>query len=145
MNTEEKRFHAAVSAMQGLLTHADWISAGWVATADASIDMADALLEQLDKRKPKPKADALLAELDRTAVAKESLTPQPDADGWIAHKPGDPVPCELDLRIDVKIDSEIIRYSQTAGYWRGDSDLESSWNDCGEFSIIAWRPANTSA
>lgn len=199
MNTEEKRFHAAVAAMRGLLTHADWISAGWVATADASIDMADELLEKLDKRKPEPKADALPAELDATAVVKESLTPQPqgfpdfqkwtayeglgtikegdedifahrnlsslterhnraiasirawamreaespqpEADGWIAHKPGDPVPCEFDLRIDVKIASGIIRYGQTAEFWRGLEGDGGNWSDCGEFSIVAWRPA----
>ena len=125
MNTEEKRFHAAVAAMQSVISTCDQDEAIPGNIAYWSVAMAD----------------ALLAELNATAVVKESLTPQPEADGWIAHNPGDPVPCKLDLRIDIKIASGIIRCGQTAEYWRGVSDLESNWNECGEFSIIAWRPA----
>ena len=125
MNTEEKRFHAAVAAMQSVISTCDQDEAIPGNIAYWSVAMAD----------------ALLAELNATAAVKECLTPEPAADGWIPHKPGDPVPCNLDLRVDVKLASEIIRYNQTAGYWRGVSDLESNWNDCGEFSIIAWRPA----
>ena len=64
MNHEEKRFHAAVSAMTGLLSDANWRDQGWEVLADASIDMADALLEKLDP------------------------------DGWIPHRSGDPMPCD---------------------------------------------------
>jgi len=125
MNTEEKRFHAAVAAMQSVISTCDQDEAIPGNIAYWSVAMAD----------------ALLAELNATAVVKESLTPQPAAAGWIAHNPGDPMPCSLDLKIDVKIANGIIRYNQAAGFWRGSSDLESNWSDCGEFSIVAWRPA----
>lgn len=135
MNTKEKRFYAATVAMAHLMIPENF--AGVLEAAESKkMDVSKAMAEGAVHL-----ADALLAELDATAVVKESLTPEPDADGWIAHKPGDPMPCNLDLKIDVKIARGIIRYNQAAGFWRGPSDLESNWSDCGEFSIVAWRPA----
>ena len=136
MNTEEKRFHAAVAAMHAMLT-----DDGWLGSITETAKQFGDHTEVHIARTSVGFADALITELDRTAAVKDSFTPQPAAAGWIAHNPGDPMPCSLDLKIDVKIANGIIRYNQAAGFWRGSSDLESNWGDCGEFSIVAWRPA----
>lgn len=75
MNKEQQRFLAAISAMTGLISDADWRLHGWKewkALADASIDMADALLAELDRTKPEP----------------EPLQPEgfPDFQKWIAYE-----------------------------------------------------------
>lgn len=55
MNKEERRFLAAVSAMTGLLSDADWRGVGWEVLADATIDLADTLLAKLDRATPETK------------------------------------------------------------------------------------------
>lgn len=55
MNKEERRFLAAVSAMTGLLSDADWRAVGWEVLADATIDLADTLLAKLDRATPETK------------------------------------------------------------------------------------------
>lgn len=120
MNTEEKRFHAAVAAMQSVISTCDHDEAIPGNIAYWSVAMAD----------------ALLAELDRTAVVKESLTPEPEADGWIAHKPGDPMPCPVKAKIRIQTEN---------GYMSSDWNYAWTfdWRDTKEpgDNIIAWKPA----
>lgn len=52
MTKEEQRFTAAVAAMNGLLANTDWIKSinNDERVVSASIYMADALMEELDKK-----------------------------------------------------------------------------------------------
>jgi hypothetical protein len=77
-------------------------------------------------------ADAIIAELDRTATIRESLTVPAD-DGWIDHVPTDPIPDSC----------EKVRFSD--GYEAEWDDYDDRcWNhtdsDIGNH-IIKWRPA----
>jgi hypothetical protein len=126
MTTQEQRFHAAVAAMQGLL-----------ASPDSFTSEAPSRAVRL--------ADSLLAELDRAATVKELLTVQPDADGWIPHRPGDPMPCDPETLIWVKLrdPSFVDRSPETAGYWDEEDDHASNWRNADSInSIIAWKPAD---
>jgi hypothetical protein len=80
----------------------------------------------------------------RTATAQtfwmDGVTPPTsggtDEDGWIEHKPGDPMPCDGKAIIDTKHPSGGEVINQEAKFWqRGFSDW---WKD-GE--ITAWRPS----
>lgn len=66
---------------------------------------------------------------------QQAKPPQPDADGWIPHRPGDPMPCDEDEKLLVK---------------REDGSENNSWilaryfdwgKDNGGDNIIAWKPA----
>jgi hypothetical protein len=119
MNKEQQRFHAAVAAMQGILAserqdfyHAD----------------ADSLAVTAIKY-----GDALLAELDRAATVKESLTVQPNDDGWHRHIPGDQMPDIKAERIEImtrdgSLNSGNPRYFDFGISFGDDSD-----------EIVAWR------
>lgn len=134
---EEMRFEAAKAAMQGILSncfdarHPDEssISSTWAAKVAVC------------------QADALLAELDRTAPKPE--TPSPDADGWIEHRPGDPMPCDGDLKVFVRLMDGMERVSShKAKWWAGHGASESELADYWKATlhgkgnpIIAWKPA----
>jgi hypothetical protein len=64
---------------------------------------------------------------------------QPDADGWIPHTPGDPMPCNPDERVEVKLGNGLCSDSSGRGsslwYW-GDSCMKGG-------VIVAWRPAQS--
>lgn len=118
MTHEEKRFQAAVAAMQGFAAAFDRIY-------DAPVKITSMAVEY---------ADALLAELDRTAAVKDSLTVQPDEHGWISHKPGDPYPCSKNHFVCVRFrDGDICGPAQP---------FALRWSDLGtDGDIIAWKPA----
>lgn len=130
MNTEEKRFHAAVAAMRT-------IALAYYTNKDA----ASAIREQSDSIGIGPdegiirfaieRADMLLAELDRTKWERKA-----DADGWIPHRAGDPMPCPGNHKILVKTEdfyeSEDWSYAFTFD-WRDSSEPGQN--------IIAWKPA----
>jgi hypothetical protein len=68
---------------------------------------------------------------------KKNEAPQPDAGGWIAHKPGDPMPCDGELLVDVKIQNGLKPKGKMASCF--------SWGDIDEHgiggvNITAWRP-----
>lgn len=127
MNEEEKRFHAAVAAMQGLLSTETGYGVSFELTAKDAIQHAD----------------ALLAELDRTTV-KQPLTVQPDDDGWIAHIPGDPMPCDGEMEVRIRC-ADGYECGGTAEFWSGSHDDIDLWtgegSDDPESRIIAWKPA----
>ncbi len=116
---EEQRFHASL-AFATVLLSAQRITG-------TSFCMAEAM----------EYADTLLAELDRTAPKPE--TPIPNADGWIAHRPGDAMPCDGDLQVFIrqKKDSQIEAYGEyrPARDWIWSDDIPES------AKIIAWKPA----
>lgn len=129
MNREEQRFHTAVAAMQGYL---------------ASFSAADSF--PTDKQIAEESvriADALLAELDRTTV-KQPLTVQPDAEGWITHVPGDPMPCDGEMEVRIRC-ADGYECGGTAEFWSGSHDDIDLWTGRGaddpESRIIAWKPA----
>ena len=123
MNEEEKRFHAAVAAMQGILSHPPH----YLPDDFDGKDVAGLAREY---------ADALLAELDRTADHSVDANKMvPDADGWIPHDGGEQ-PCPDDTLILRKYRSGAI-YNDPAPagdyYWG---------HDFASCDIIAWKPAN---
>lgn len=71
-------------------------------------------------------ADAMLAERNKQS------TPQPDTDGWITHKPGDPMPCDANARIDVLLRNGE-QNSNLADWYM--------WDWEGSSAILAWRLA----
>jgi len=101
------------------------------------------------------RADALIAELERTAsTVKESLTvqkpdpadfntgdrsgylPDPGNDGWIPHNPGDPMPCEPDLKVFMRFeDGTETNVPTIAATWRWKNTGSPPWK------ITAWKPA----
>jgi len=63
--------------------------------------------------------------------------PKPDADGWMPHVPGDPMPCALDdIIVAMLRDGHICE--QTPAYLFCFAKDEHSPNE----EIIAWKPAN---
>lgn len=70
--------------------------------------------------------------------------PQPDADGWIPHVPGDPMPCDGDLEVDVKfVDGDISNQNaaRSAVFWNDDPYNNWTGDKCPkDAQIIAWRP-----
>ena len=77
------------------------------------------------------RADALLAEL-----AKRASAPAPDADGWVPHTPGDPMPDTGGAMLQVKF-GDGGEYSGTAEYWQPEFEEP----ECGspESQIVAWK------
>jgi hypothetical protein len=67
---------------------------------------------------------------------KQNAAPQPDADGWIPHVTGDPMPCDGDIIVEVKRRDKAIPNAPTLGRCRYWGDLKS----LREVEIIAWRP-----
>lgn len=57
MNTEEKRFHAAVAAMQGFFSVCSQTGMfpSFKEVSEEAVKYADALLAELDRTKPEPK------------------------------------------------------------------------------------------
>jgi hypothetical protein len=116
MTKRQQRFHAAVAAMQGMLANANTM---------AHETMGYSLAKSAIKH-----ADALLAELDRNAPKDE---PRPKADGWHRHIPGDPMPCDPDARILVKLRDGHIGEDPAYLFDFGKGAVE-----CPE-EIVAWR------
>ncbi len=80
-------------------------------------------------------ADALLAELDRTAPKPEA--PSPDDDGWIPHRPGDRRP-NFDGRVEVRYQNGETDSDEVYGFHWG---KHSGGFLNPEYAIIAWKPA----
>jgi hypothetical protein len=58
---------------------------------------------------------------------------QPDPDGWIPHVPGDPMPCDGEMLVDVMMSGYEDNVGTPADVW--------SWRkDQGCYNIEAWRP-----
>jgi hypothetical protein len=135
MTQEQMRFQAAAMAMQGLSSNYQWgvnrmkslkpdenLEA---AIAGDSIELADALLSTL-------------------YPSNEKSLPT-DTDGWIAHRPGDPMPCDHDLMVCVRfIDGEEDEGDHDAGFWNGVDGSVSFWDENGFETIIAWKPSKKS-
>jgi hypothetical protein len=120
MTKQDQRFHAAVAAMQGILSGK--VAPQDRATADFNGDgLASYAVEY---------ADALLAELEKTAPKDE---PQPDAGGWHRHIPGDPMPDIKAERIDIMTRDGAIN-SGNPKYF----DFGISFGDDSD-EIVAWR------
>lgn len=117
MNHEEKRFQAAVAAMQGFFSVCSQTGMfpSFKEVSEEAVKYADALLSELDRTKPDP------------------VTPQPDADGWIPHKPGDPMPCAGHDIVLVRFrDMEEVGPTSPVGL---------RWTGLGtDGDIIAWKP-----
>jgi hypothetical protein len=69
-----------------------------------------------------------------------------DAEGWISHTPGDPMPCDPETLVKVKFggsDTFEEGLSTRANYWaRGSDGPEDCWTgENTESQIIAWKPA----
>jgi hypothetical protein len=127
MKTEKMRFEAATAMMQALVSNPEWDTCNWETIAGAAVDAADCLLEALAKYPP----------------AEKSLPT--DTDGWIAHRPGDPMPCDHDLMVCVRfIDGEEDEGDHDAGFWKGVDGSVSFWDENGFETIIAWKPAKKS-
>lgn len=115
--------------MQSLMRHEGYIYVHWKNLAKYSVEIAD----------------YLLADLDATAVSNEPQTPQPDADGWIPHRPGDPMPCGGDMSIVVKHGDGVTTNPEKARFWDGSDDDINCWTGKGcekpTWAIVAWKPA----
>ncbi len=68
------------------------------------------------------------------AEAKETLARFPD--GWIPHKPGDPMPCDPDMYVEAKLRNGEILGGSRAQIWAWHSMPELAGRE-----IIAWKPA----
>jgi hypothetical protein len=115
MTKQEQRFHAAVAAMQGIL-FANPENCEIEDCAKASVSMADALLAELEKTAPKDE-------------------PQPNADGWHRHIPGDPMPDIKAERIDIMTRDGAINSGKPKYF-----DFGISFGDDSD-EIVAWRAA----
>lgn len=123
MNREQQRFelikHLAGAAMPSEGFNPDYVD--WPKIkgdlAKCCVEIADALLSELDRTKPEPE------------------TPQPDADGWIPHRPGDPMPCDGEMMVFTMFqDGELSTESYHA--------KRLCWTAINvSFAIIAWKPA----
>lgn len=73
--------------------------------------------------------------------------PAADAEGWIPHKAGDPMPCDGDMMVDVRFQYGAEQYDCPAGDYCGAADegAGSTWwlGKAGDMSIVAWRPARS--
>ena len=49
MTNEQMRFEAAKAAMQAMITNPQWDTSGWETIAEAAVDAADCLLQQLSR------------------------------------------------------------------------------------------------
>lgn len=109
MNREQQRFELAKAYSLKLMEDTD---RGPQEVAEASVFLANKVLAELDRTKP-----------------------QPDADGWIPHRPGDPMPCHEETMCYRKYRSGKIGAKDKAGNY--------SWSEWigGVTEIIAWKPA----
>lgn len=71
-------------------------------------------------------ADAMILER-RKCMAPEKVERE-----WIPHKPGDPMPCDKSMLVDIKIEGGSSYADQAAN--------KINWSDCFR-PVIAWRPA----
>ena len=61
--------------------------------------------------------------------------PAPDAAGWRTHRPGDPMPCAGDLRVDVMLGGRTLGLCEEADIWCwSDSPISTA-------QVTKWRPA----
>jgi hypothetical protein len=65
---------------------------------------------------------------------KQDSKPQPDADGWIPHVPGDPMPCDGDALVDTRF-----KCGQESTGKELAKNFDWKWNGK-SFAIAAWRP-----
>ncbi len=120
MNREYWRYKFAGQAMQGILSHPPH----YLPDDFDGKDVASLSREY---------ADALLAELDRTAPK-----PQPDADGWIAHRPGDAMPCDPLALVRVEFadgSRSMTAHVANSYHWTKRTEHPSA-------NILAWKPAD---
>lgn len=69
--------------------------------------------------------------------------PQPDAEGWITHVPGDPMPCDGEMEVRIRC-ADGYECGDTAEFWSGSHDGIDLWTGRGadrDAQIIAWKPA----
>lgn len=68
---------------------------------------------------------------------------QPDAEGWITHVPGDPMPCDGGMEVLILCADGYV-CGDTAEFWSGSHDGIDLWTGRGadrDAQIIAWKPA----
>ena len=103
--------------MQGILAFGYWETHPVPVIASWSVELGDALITELDRTKPE----------------QEKL--EPDADEWIVHHPGDPMPCGGNAKIFFKLAGGVV-----SPCWYRARYL--NWGkDKGGDSVIAWKPA----
>lgn len=79
-------------------------------------------------------ADAWYAVPKSALPDEKPAKPEPDAEGWIPHTPGDPCPCGADDKVEVKL-----RDGDEPGEWCAEKYNWSLTPSNGR-QIIAWRP-----
>jgi hypothetical protein len=126
MTNEKMRFEAAKAAMQGLLTNPYWDGCDFGKITKAAVNAADCLLQAF-------------------YPSTEESSTVADSEGWIAHKPGDPMPCDEDLMVWVRFADGIQDKYNHAGFWKGVDGSVSFWDECGDATIIAWKPSKLTA
>lgn len=138
---EEMRFEAALFALQGTIANSN--ADIFRMARDSAKRHGDKSTQQTFAREAVEYADALLAELDRTATKPEM--PSPDADGWIAHRPGDPMPCDGLTKVRIKRRDGKAENICHASFFDTDEDGSNWWTGEGMrdpgTQIIAWKPA----
>ena len=82
--------------------------------------------EGYSENSPGYMADAMLLE------RRKRMAPEKVEREWIAHKPGDPMPCDGKMLVDIKIQGGASYADQVA--------IETDWSDCFR-PVTAWRPA----
>lgn len=100
-------------------------------------------MEAIWPRDMRPTMSGLLAIWE--AMHEAAVYEGADANGWIPHKPGDPMPCDGNMMVDVRFAYGGERYRVLArDYYGKDHEcVESDWwlGRAGDMSIVAWRPA----
>lgn len=64
-----------------------------------------------------------------------------DADGWIPHTPGDPMPCDGDLEVEIMTRTEVEGSTPRRPEPQPAEDWEWSVNLSPPVQILAWKPA----
>jgi len=115
--------------------------------AARAVERTDALLAELERTAPKPEMHQDLLETPWTCTkcGKETRNKHgycdscvgvktPDSDGWIPHRPGDPMPCDGSLMVTIRTRD-----------FDEETDIAREWDwrtlTTTEAEIIAWKPA----
>jgi hypothetical protein len=90
-----------------------------------------------------PLPDGTVLTSNECCWAEDVAQPVPDADGWIPHVPGDPMPCDGRTVIDVRFKDGLILEDEIASFWTEVAGGVNNWTGCGTqdgAQITAWRP-----
>lgn len=125
--------------------HELWNDDEWMAASQVDVDFSNL---SCDYRLPAsvlpPDWDEMTRE-DAPTVATADTSPHPEifeAHGleWYRRTPGDPMPCDGGIRVGV-----ILKDGTFDALGIGTSSRVYNWGNCGDESIIGWRPADAPA